>query len=69
MLLNSVDGADVGVIERGRSLRFALESFQGLPVPREFFRQELQGNGALELGVFGLIDDAHAAAAQLERMR
>jgi hypothetical protein len=53
------------MIERGRSLGLSLESFQGLPVLGEFFRQELQGDGALELGVLGLIDDTHAPAAEL----
>ena len=43
----------------------ALEPFQGLPVLGEFFRQELQGDGTLELGVLGLIDDTHAPATQL----
>jgi hypothetical protein len=53
------------MIERGRCPRLALESFQSLPVLREFFRQELEGNKPTELGVFGLVDDAHAAATQL----
>ena len=65
MLLDSVNSADVGVIESGSCLRFPLESFQVLAVLREFFRQELQRDGALELGVLGLVDHTHAAAAQL----
>jgi len=65
VLINVVDRADVGMVERGRRLGLTLESLQGLPVLREFFRQELQGDGALELGVLGLIDHTHAPAAQL----
>ena len=34
-------------------------------VPRELFRQELEGNKPTELGVLGLIDDAHAPATEL----
>ena len=41
VLLNSVDGADVGMVERGRRPRLTPESFQRLPVLGEFFRQEL----------------------------
>jgi hypothetical protein len=36
-----------------------------LPVLREFFRQELEGNKPTELGVLGLIDDTHAPATEL----
>jgi hypothetical protein len=33
-------------------------------VPRELFRQELEGNKPTELGVLGLIDDTHAPATE-----
>ena len=65
VLSNLVNRADIGVIECRGSLRFTLEPFQGLSVLGEFFRQEFQGDGALELGVLGLIDHTHAPAAQL----
>jgi hypothetical protein len=64
VLADVINSADIGVIECGGSLRLALEPFQGLPVLGEFFGQELQGDGALELGVLGLIDHAHAAATE-----
>lgn len=65
MFIDVVNGADVWMVERRGSLRFTLESFQGLPVLREVLRQELQGDGTLELRVLGLIDDTHAAATEL----
>jgi hypothetical protein len=36
-----------------------------VPIFGYIFGQELQCDGALELGVFGLADDAHASAAKL----
>jgi hypothetical protein len=48
-----------------RGPRFALKPLQGLPVLGEFFRQELQGHAALELGVRGLVHDTHASAPEL----
>ena len=65
VLVHVVDGADVGVIEGGGSLRLALEALQGLMVLGHFFRQEFERDKAMELGVFGLIDHTHPAAAQL----
>ncbi len=64
MFLNCVNGADVGMIERGSSLGLALKPFQGFPVLGGVFRQELQGDSTLELGVLGLIDDTHAPATE-----
>ncbi len=49
VLVDIVNDADVGMIERGGSPGFPLESFQGLPVLREFFGQEFEGDGALSL--------------------
>ncbi len=53
------------MIERGGRFGFAAETFQGLPVLREFFGQEFQRDEASEAGVLGFIDHAHATAAQL----
>ncbi|MGH7494780.1 MAG: hypothetical protein ACREOO_20605 [bacterium] len=36
-----------------------------LSVAAQLRRQEFEGNEALELGVFGFVDDAHAATAEL----
>ena len=65
VLLYSVNRADVGVIESRSCLGLPLESLQVLSVLGEFFRQELQGDGALELGVLGLVHHAHTATTQL----
>jgi len=53
------------MIQSGGCLRLALEFLKGMAVSGQLLREELQGNGALELGVFGLVDDTHATAAEL----
>ena len=65
VLADVIDSADVGVVQGGGGLGFAAKSLERLAVLGEFFRQEFQGNEATETGVLGLVDDAHAAAAQL----
>ena len=60
-----VDRADVGMVQSGSGLRFALKALEGLRVVGYIVGQELQGDEAAELGVLGLVDDAHAAAAEL----
>src|SRR5436309_722036 len=65
VLIDVVDGADVRMVERGSSLRLSPEAFQGLMILRQGFWQELQCDEAMELGVFGLVDHAHAAATEL----
>ena len=62
MLTHFVDGADVGMVERGGGLGLALEPLQRLPVPGEMLGQELQGDEAREAGVLGLVDHSHPAA-------
>ncbi len=64
LVVNLVDGADVGVIQRRSGLGFALEAGQGLRVFGDFIGQEFQGNKAMQLHVFGFIDHAHPAAAE-----
>ncbi len=55
----------VGMVEGGGGARLALEAFEGVGLGGELFRQELEGHGAPEPRVLGLVDDAHAPAAQL----
>jgi hypothetical protein len=55
---------DVGMIERGGGLRFALEAFERGMVGGRVLREEFQHHRALEVGVFGLVNDAHSAAAE-----
>src|SRR6267154_2641622 len=62
---NFVDGADVGMIERGGSASFAAEAFQCMRVLRQIVRKELQRNKTPEFGVLGLIYHAHSTATEL----
>ena len=64
-LTDVVDSADIGMVERGCRLRFPPESFQCLAVLLQFFGKEFQRDKPSQARVFGFIDDAHAAAAQL----
>src|SRR5579864_2955418 len=64
LLVDLVNGADVGMVEGGGGLGFTAEAAQNLRVFRDLVRQELQGDEAVELGVDGFVDDAHASAAQ-----
>jgi hypothetical protein len=58
-----VDGADVGMIERGSSLSLSPETAQGLGVAGNLIGQELQGYETVQPSVLGLVDDAHSPAA------
>src|SRR5713101_7022902 len=64
-LVNLVDGADVRMIQCRSRLGFALETAEGLRVVSEFVGQELQGDVATKLEVFGLIHHTHAPASDL----
>ena len=59
-----VDGADVGVIEGGGGLGFALEAGERLRIGGDVFGEEFECDEAMEAGVFGLVDNAHAAATE-----
>ena len=62
-----VERADVGVVEGGDALRLALEARLELGVGGEVRGEELQGHVAIEAGVPGLVDLAHAAGPELRR--
>ena len=55
---------DTHVFRVGNRTGLALESGQGLAVPRQFFGEEFQRDGASEPRVFGQVDHAHAPATQ-----
>jgi hypothetical protein len=57
--------ADVWVVQRRGGLRFAHESSAKLKILNRPKRQELERDRPVELGVLGLVDDAHAALAEL----
>ena len=65
VLADFIDGADVGMVQRGGGAGFAAEAFERLWVVATVVRKELQGDEATELGVFGFVDHAHPAAAEL----
>jgi hypothetical protein len=60
-----VDGANIRVIQCGGRLRLTLEAAKRLRITSHLVGQELEGNEAVEAGIFGLIDDAHTPAAEL----
>ena len=45
-------------------MRFPLETGEHLKIFRDIIGEEFQGNKAMQAGVFGFIDHAHAAAAK-----
>jgi hypothetical protein len=61
----SAEHHNVGMVQRGRSFGFALETAESLCIIGEFVGKKLQGDVATELQVFRLIHDAHASAANL----
>ena len=64
MLINFINRADLRMIQRRSGLRFASEALQGLMVSGYIARQEFQSYEAVQSGVFGLINDTHAATAE-----
>ena len=63
-LSNVMNRADVWMIERGCSTRFAAESLDGLSVLGDVVRKKFQRNVPAETRVLGFVDDAHSTAAQ-----
>src|SRR5438046_229860 len=59
-----VDGADAGLVERGRRLGFLDEALARLVVSREIRGQELQRDQTIEPRVDRFVDNAHAAATE-----
>ena len=62
---NVVNRADVGMIERGCSARFAAESLDCLRDPGNVVGEEFQRNAPAEARVLGSVNHAHPAAAKL----
>ncbi len=65
LLVDFVDGADIGMVQSGSGAGFPLKTLDRLPVTRVLRRQELQRHAAAELRVFRAVDDTHASAAEL----
>jgi hypothetical protein len=53
------------MVQRRGGARFPLEALQRLAIAGELGGQKLQGELPAQLGVFGLVDHAHAAASEL----
>lgn len=52
------------MIQRGEELRFALEAREAIGITGKRFRQDLQGDIALQLRIAGAVHLAHAAGAE-----
>jgi hypothetical protein len=63
-LFESVDGADIRVVQRGQEARFARETGTTFGVGGEVRRQNLDRDVSPELAVARAIDLAHAASAE-----
>ena len=65
ILADLVDRHDVGVVQPGRGPRLAAEPLQAPGVAGDRVGQDLQGDVPAQRQLLGLVDDAHAAAADL----
>ncbi len=59
-----VDGTNIGVVEGGGGPRLPAKAFESLRIARHFLGQELEGDEAAKLRVFGFVNHAHASAAK-----
>ena len=66
-VLESVNRADVGMIQRGQHPRFSLEARAPLSIAREYGGQHLDGDLAAELGIARAIDLTHAPGTKLRQ--
>jgi hypothetical protein len=62
-LLETVEGRDGGVVERGEDTGFLSQMRKAFGLARELIGQRLEGDLALELRVAGAVDLAHAPGA------
>src|SRR5579862_8555631 len=67
LLADVVDGADIGVVQRGGGLCFALKSAENGWIAGHIVGQKFQGDKTVQARVFRLVHDTHAAAAKLFR--
>ena len=65
VLADLVDRDDAGVVEQRDGLGLVLEPAQLGVVGQDAGLDHLEGDGPVEADLAGLVDDAHAAAAQL----
>ncbi len=65
LLADLVDGADVGMVQRGRGLRLALETGQACGSWATSSGRNFRATKRSSSRVLGLVDDTHPAAAEL----
>src|SRR5713226_5852388 len=65
VLVDFMNGADVGMVQGRGGASFALEAFQGLVISGQLFGKEFESDKAAELGVLGLVHHAHPTSTQL----
>src|ERR1700674_149890 len=63
-LPNLMDRADIGMVEGGSGEGFAAETLQCLGLLRDIVGEKLKGDKSAKGDVFGLVNHAHAAAAE-----
>ena len=63
VLADLVDGDDVGMVEASGGARLELEPPQVVGAQERVEREDLEGDAASEGHLLGLVDEAHAAAA------
>jgi hypothetical protein len=59
-----VNGADVGIVQRGSSARLAADAFESLGIVKQIVRQEFQCDQSAEMRVFGFEDHTRPAASE-----
>ena len=65
VLTDLVNGADIWMVQAGGRARLATKALEYLGIASDVVRKELQGDKAPQFGIFGLVDHAHTAAAEL----
>ena len=60
-----VERADVRMVQAADGFGLTLEAFTALRVTGEMFRQDLDGDSAVEAGVYGAIHFAHTTGTDL----
>ncbi len=65
VLVNFVNGADVGMVQSRGGLGLTLKAGEGLRIFSDSIGQEFQSHKAVQLEVFRFVDHAHAPAAEL----
>ena len=63
LLVNLVDGTDIRMVQGRSCFGFAPEALQSMRVMGYDIGQNLEGNEAIQLDIFGLVDYPHSAAA------